>query len=69
MKTVNLSMPKFGFIVATRGALALGIGLLIAERIDRGKRRTVGRALVAAGALATVPAAVFVLRGFRPHQS
>ena len=34
MRNVVLSPPKFGFIVATRAALAVGIGLLISERLE-----------------------------------
>jgi Na+-driven multidrug efflux pump len=62
MKNVILSTPKFGFVVATRAALALGIGLLISERLAEGRRRRVGRTLVAIGALATIPAVMFVAR-------
>jgi Na+-driven multidrug efflux pump len=62
---VVLSTPKFGFIVATRAALALGIGLLISRRLGESRRVKVGKGLVAAGALATIPAALFLVRGRR----
>jgi hypothetical protein len=62
MKNVILSPPKFGFVIATRVALALGIGLLISERLSDARRRRLGRTLVAIGALTTLPAAMFVLR-------
>jgi hypothetical protein len=65
MNTVVLSTPRFGFIVATRAALALGIGLLIAERLDDDQRRAIGKALVAAGGLATIPAALFLRQSVR----
>ena len=41
MKDIMLSTPKFGFIVATRAALALGAGLLLSSRLDSDQRRNV----------------------------
>jgi hypothetical protein len=55
--TVTLTPPMFGFIVATRAALAFGMGLLVASRIPEARRRTVGLWLVAVGAATTIPAA------------
>lgn len=65
MKSVLLTMPTFGFIVATRAALGVGIGLLISERVTVQRRRAIGAALVAIGAATTVPAAVSVIRSLR----
>jgi len=65
MREIVLSPPKFGFIVATRAALALGIGLLVSRRLNTTKRRNIGTSLVAAGALATIPAVMFIRRGRR----
>jgi len=65
MRDIVLSTPKFGFIVATRAALALGVGLLISRRLTEPRRRNVGRTLVTVGALATIPAAMFVARSRR----
>ena len=56
MKRLNLSAPAFFFIVATRALLGAGIGLLVADKLNRKKRRTVGASLVAVGALTTIPA-------------
>ena len=53
----------FGFVVATRAALGVGIGLLIASRIPEARRRTIGLTLVSIGAATTIPAAMAVLRG------
>jgi hypothetical protein len=47
MNNVILTPPKLGFVVATRVALALGIGLLISERLSDERRRRLGRTLVA----------------------
>lgn len=60
MKKVKLSRPLFGFVVATRAMLGVGIGLLAADRIGRRHRRKIGAALIAIGALATIPAAFAV---------
>ena len=60
-KRLDLSVPEFGFVVGTRAALGVGIGLLVADRLRRWQRRRLGAALVGLGALTTVPAA-FLLR-------
>ncbi|HEY3160493.1 MAG TPA: hypothetical protein VGJ78_16120 [Vicinamibacterales bacterium] len=53
----------FGFVVATRAALAAGIGLLLANRIPESRRRVIGLTLVSIGAATTIPAAMAVFRG------
>jgi hypothetical protein len=63
-----LSPPLFGFVVATRAALAFGLGLLVADRIPADRRRVVGLTLVAIGAATTVPAAMSVLGSRRPQR-
>ena len=65
MKTVALDLPSFAFIVATRAALAAGIGLLVSGRLSERQRRSVGAALLAVGAATTIPAALSVIRGIR----
>ena len=62
MKRVDLSLPEFGFVVATRAALGAGIGLLATGRVCRRSRQRLGAALFALGALTTIPAA-FLLFG------
>ena len=62
MSNVVLSKPKLGFILATRAALGLGVGLLVSSRLDRRRRRKLGQTLVAVGALTTIPAAMLVTR-------
>ena len=63
MKKLGLSFPQLGFIVGTRAALAAGVGLLASKKLRPAARRRVGVALVAVGALATIPALLFVRRG------
>jgi hypothetical protein len=65
MKKVELTLPEFLFVVGTRAMLGTGIGLLLSERLRRRRRRHVGLTLLAAGAAATVPSALFVF-GRRP---
>jgi hypothetical protein len=56
MKRLDLSLPEFAFVVATRAALGAGIALLAADKLRRAGRRNVGWTLVALGALTTIPA-------------
>jgi hypothetical protein len=65
MKSVVLNLPTFGFVVGTRAALAVGIGLLVSEHLPSQRRRVIGAALVALGAATTVPAAIAVIRSLR----
>jgi hypothetical protein len=52
----SLSPPLFGFIVATRAALGIGVGLLLADRLSRKQRRTLAMSLIGIGAATTIPA-------------
>jgi hypothetical protein len=61
MRDLTLSPPVFGFVVATRAALAFGAGLLLASRIPESRRRAIGMTLVAIGAATTIPAAMSVI--------
>jgi hypothetical protein len=65
MKYIVLDPRTFAFIVGTRAALAVGVGLLVAGRLAAARRRTIGAALVAVGAVTTIPAAISVMRGLR----
>jgi hypothetical protein len=60
MKTITARLPIFAAIVATRAALAFGLGLLVAGKIPERRRRQIGIALVAIGATTTIPAVRFV---------
>ena len=65
MKNVMLELPTFAFVVSTRAALGVGIGLLLSERLPTERRRALGAAMVAIGAATTIPAAIAVARGVR----
>jgi hypothetical protein len=69
MRTVTLPLPKFGFVLGTRAALAAGLGLLLADKLAPGRRRRVGATLVTIGALTTVPAARWISRSVRRRRS
>jgi uncharacterized membrane protein YfcA len=47
VKNRILSVPELGFIVATRGMLGAGLGLLLSDKITTQQRRAVGWMLVA----------------------
>jgi len=65
MKELVLDFPTFAFVVTTRAALGVGIGLLAADRIPADRRRAIGGALVAVGAATTIPAVMTILQSAR----
>ena len=56
MSDLVLSRPLLAFVVGTRAALALGVGLLVADRLPAERRRTIAMSLICFGAVTTVPA-------------
>jgi uncharacterized membrane protein len=62
MNRIDLSRPQFGFIVATRVALGVGIGLLASSLLASRRRRRLGAALLILGAVTTGPALYLVFR-------
>jgi hypothetical protein len=69
MRETRISLPMLALVGATRGMLGVGIGLMIARKLGRKQRFTVGSALAAVGALATIPLAIKVFRGARTDQA
>ena len=67
MQSFNLKPQTVGFIVGTRAALALGLGLLVASRIPEERRKRIGLALLGLGAATTIPA-LHLLRRSRTQQ-
>jgi hypothetical protein len=55
MREIQLPIPEIALIAGTRGALGMGIGLLLADQMTREQRRAAGLALVAVGVLTTFP--------------
>jgi putative Mn2+ efflux pump MntP len=54
-KRITLTLPEIGLIAMTRGALGVGIGLLLSNALDKDERRSAGLALLAVGVLTTIP--------------
>ena len=69
MKEKNLTIPEIGQIAITRVFLGVGIGLLLADKLNADQRKSVGCALLAVGALSTIPIAanVFGRKGPERH--
>ena len=62
MKTFRVSTPELAFVAATRGMAGAGVGLLVADCFrSTDTRRAVGWALLAIGALTTIPIALAVV--------
>ncbi len=61
MRERSLTIPQIGMIAGTRVALGAGIGLLLAQKAGR-KRKGAGWALLAVGALTTIPIVVNILK-------
>ena len=61
MRETHLTLPELGLIGATRAALGLGLGFLLADRLPADQRRAVGWTLLLVGALTTIPLAFEVL--------
>jgi len=60
MTKLELTPPLLAFVVGTRAALGVGIGLLLSSRIPEERRHKIGLMLVAIGAATTIPAAIGV---------
>jgi len=54
-KRITLALPEIGLIAMTRGALGVGIGLLLSNGLAKDERRSAGLALLAVGVLTTIP--------------
>ncbi|HJY20272.1 MAG TPA: hypothetical protein VJ278_03705 [Chthoniobacterales bacterium] len=54
-KRITLALPEIGLIAMTRGALGVGIGLLLSNGLEKNERRSAGLGLLAVGVLTTIP--------------
>ena len=61
MKTKTLTIPEITLIGGTRVALGMGLGLLLSDRLSRDARKGAGWALLAVGALSTLPLVIHVI--------
>ena len=64
---VSISYPELGLFAATRGMIGAGIGLLLANRISRDKRKAIGLPLFIIGALSTIPIARHIFHKETPQ--
>jgi len=68
-RTLTLNLRTFGFIVATRAMLGVGLGLLAASKMEAPVRRRLGALLAAIGLVTTIPAAGVVLPQLKAARS
>jgi hypothetical protein len=61
MRERGLTIPEIMLIGGTRVALGVGLGLLIADRLTHDTRKGAGWALLAVGALSSIPLVIDVL--------
>ncbi len=57
----SITMQEIGLLAVTRGMLGAGVALLLADKLPRETRNTVGWSLFLIGAISTVPLARDVL--------
>ena len=69
MREIPLTLPEIGMINSTRFIIGTGVGLLLAGKMDNHARKAVGIALVAVGALVSIPIAVSFLGKLHGAQS
>jgi hypothetical protein len=65
MKETRISVPELGLVGLTRGALGVGVGLLLANKLSEHQRRPLGIGLLAFGVLTTLPLVFELLGGGR----
>ena len=62
MNTKTLTVPQIAIIAATRGAIGFGAGLLLADKFNQSKRKTLGWSLFLSGLPSTIPIAMLLFR-------
>jgi len=61
MKKAELTLPEIALIAGTRGMLGAGVGLLLADKLNKDQRKAIGWTLLVVGAVSTIPLAIEVL--------
>jgi hypothetical protein len=61
MRERSVTIPEIMLIAGTRVALGAGLGLLLADKLSHDARRGAGWALLAVGALSSVPIVMNIL--------
>ena len=60
MKKAALTLPEIMLIAGTRAIGGVGIGLLLADIIEKDKRKKIGWRLFLVGAISTIPLVIDV---------
>jgi len=50
-----MTVPELALIAGTRAILGIGLGLLLADRLNLDQRKAVGWTMFAIGAISTIP--------------
>ena len=58
MQAKTLTMPEIAVIAGTRAAIGFGAGLLLADKLDSGRRKSLGWAIFVSGLASTIPIAM-----------
>jgi hypothetical protein len=61
MREIRLRIPELGLIGATRGLFGVGVGLLLASKIGKHRRKVAGLLLLAIGGLSSIPLGIGIL--------
>ena len=67
VKRVSVSIPELILLGFTRGLIGIGIGLFLANKLTRPRRKAIGLPLFLVGALSTIPIAFSVFRNRSRH--
>lgn len=59
-KEKTIPVWELGLIAATRGVIGFGAGLLVADRLNKDRRKVLGWSLFATGLASTLPIALHV---------
>ncbi len=68
MKRANVPLPLFALFGATRGMAGVGVGMLLADRITKRRRKALGKLLLGIGATSTLPLLVAIIRAARRRE-
>ncbi|MBS1724563.1 MAG: hypothetical protein JSS66_16600 [Armatimonadetes bacterium] len=65
MRKASMSLPEIGAIALTRGLGGAGAALLMSDKVPEKRKKTIGIALLAVGALSTVPLLIDLFQKLR----
>ena len=65
LKKTTVTLPDLSLIAGTRAVLGIGIGLLLADRLNPDQRKVVGWTMFSIGAISAIPLAYEFFGGER----